>query len=161
MRFFILLLLLSTLACTSEESTITNPQFEPEDELVDEERFALVTRVTVTGEENNYTFNVTLSSPDTGCSQYADWWEILDIEEEIIYRRIFSHSHVTEQPFTRSGGPVRILANQLVYIRGHMNNNSFTSRVFAGTVNDGFQEVEYTVSTNLEAQDPLPEGCDF
>ncbi len=161
MKFYFLLFLLTTLACSSEEPMIVNPQVEPDDQQVDDNRHALVTNVTVTGEENNYTFNVTISSPDTGCSQYADWWEILDIEEELIYRRILSHSHVTEQPFTRSGGPIKILENQKVYIRGHMNNNSYTIRVFGGSVAEGFQEEEYSVSTNLENQDPQPEECEF
>ena len=64
--------------------------------------------VDVTGEENAYTFSIGILSPDTGCDQYADWWEIVSLDGDLIYRRILAHSHVNEQPFVRSGGPVAI-----------------------------------------------------
>ena len=38
---------------------------------------AAVTAVTATGAPGTYTFSVTVESPDTGCAQYADWWEVL------------------------------------------------------------------------------------
>ena len=49
---------------------------------------AKVTEVTATGSANNYTFAVTVSSPDTGCDRYADWWEVVTPEGELIYRRV-------------------------------------------------------------------------
>lgn len=136
---------------------------EEEEEMMDvgNENHAIVTQITVTGEENAYIFNVTLSSPDTGCDQYANWWEIFDEEEELQYRRILTHSHINEQPFTRSGGPVPILKDQKVYIRGHMNNTGYGLQVFSGTVEDGFFEGERVVSIDLEKTDPQPDGCDF
>ncbi|WP_396633617.1 hypothetical protein [Maribacter sp. R86514] len=67
---------------------------------------AQVTQVSISGEPNGYTFNTTISSPDTGCDQYADWWEIIDLEGKLIYRRVLAHSHVDEQPFTRSGSNI-------------------------------------------------------
>ena len=39
---------------------------------------AQVIDVGVKGEENKYTFYVKIKSPDRGCDQYADWWEVLD-----------------------------------------------------------------------------------
>ena len=90
----------------------TNPADLPVADLVS---------VAVTGEAGNYTFAVTISSADTGCEQYADWWEVADIETgELLYRRILAHSHTSEQPITRSGGPVPITPNQAVIIRAHM-----------------------------------------
>ena len=38
---------------------------------------ANVLSVKVTGDAGKYQFNVEVSSPDTGCDQYADWWEVL------------------------------------------------------------------------------------
>lgn len=89
---------------------------------LDADSQAVVTAVSFTGTPDDYTFSVEISSPDTGCDQYADWWEVFDKEGELIYRRILGHSHVNEQPFTRSGGAVKIQEDTFVYIRAHMNN---------------------------------------
>ena len=69
-----------------------------DEKLIEEDvsSLASVTEISWTGEEHNYTFSVTLRSPDTGCEQYADWWEIIDLEGNLIYRRILGHSHVNE-----------------------------------------------------------------
>ena len=67
-----------------------------------------VLTVAVTGQANAYQFNVQVASPDTGCDQYADWWEALSEDGQLLYRRVLLHSHVSEQPFTRSGGSVAI-----------------------------------------------------
>lgn len=52
---------------------------------------------------NGFKFGVKLKSEETGCNQYADWWEILNARGELLYRRILVHAHVDEQPFTRWG----------------------------------------------------------
>ena len=124
---------------------------------------AAVTEVEVSGGENEYTFNVTISSPDLGCQQYADWWEVIDVDGNLLYRRILTHSHVDEQPFARSGGPVAIAANTEVYVRGHMNTTGYGNSVFKGTITDGL--VATTLDTDfalsLSETNPLPTGCAF
>jgi len=129
----------------------------------DKESQEVVTAVEVSGSENSYTFNVTIKSPDTGCKQYADWWEVFDEEGKLLYRRILGHSHVDEQPFTRSGGPVAIPENQMVYVRAHMNPLGYGSYVFSGTVKDGFKEevIGTSVARDLESTAPLPTDCAF
>jgi len=94
-------------SCSSNDldTTITTMD-QVEETQVTQQESARVTKVTVSGEANNYNFSVTIASPDTGCDQYADWWEVFTEDGVLIYRRILAHSHVTEQPFTRSGGAV-------------------------------------------------------
>jgi hypothetical protein len=65
-----------------------------------------VVDVSVSGDVGSYIFAVTIASPDSGCAQYADWWEVLGADGSLLYRRVLLHSHVTEQPFVRTGGPV-------------------------------------------------------
>lgn len=122
-----------------------------------------VISVAVTGEPGNYTFATTLSSADTGCEQYADWWEVADLNTgDLIYRRILAHSHTNEQPFTRSGGPVEIRSDQTVVIRGHMGGiqSNYGGQAFSGSVENGFEPIEDPLPS-LEAVDPLPQGCTF
>jgi len=153
MQHFILFLLLTlSLACNKVEDN-KEPVVEP----------TKVTEVKVTGEENNYTFAVTLKTPDTGCDQYANWWEVIDTDGNLITRRILGHSHVDEQPFTRSKGGVNITANQEVIIRGHMNNTGYISSGFQGSVESGFNAVELEAgfAVVIESSEPQPGPCPF
>ncbi len=173
MRLFLLLYIsiFSIIACAKktvivpEEVVTMNENNNPMEGtfVLNQDSQAVVTAVDFTGSEDNYNFSVTLKSPDTGCDQYADWWEVLDKEGNLIYRRILAHSHVNEQPFTRSGGPVAIKENTFVYIRGHMNELGYGSLVFGGTIKDGFESIELPVefATELAETEPLPTNCAF
>jgi len=112
---------------------------------------------------SNMNFLVTIKSDETGCAQYANWWEVLDKNGKLIYRRILFHSHPNEQPFTRSGGPVRILKNEKVYIRVHMNNTGYGGSVFAGSPKNGFKKIKNPpiFSKSIEKQSPQPRKCWF
>lgn len=122
-----------------------------------------VLTVEVMGQANAYQFNVQVSSPDTGCDQYADWWEVLGEDGQLIYRRVLLHSHVSEQPFTRSGGPVAIDPNTVFIVRAHMNEGGYGGAVLRGTVSGGFEsiELESGFAADVETMSPLPEGCAF
>lgn len=126
-------------------------------------QFADVHSVQVSGEPGAYQFAVEIASPDTGCEQFADWWEVISEDGELLYRRILLHSHVDEQPFTRSGGSVDITADKVVYVRAHMNTSGYGGTVMQGTVQDGFKaaEVETGFSSDLERIPPQPEDCAF
>ena len=100
---------------------------------------AEVRSVQATGNSNAYSFSVEVSSPDTGCDQYADWWEVVSESEELIYRRTLLHSHVGEQPFVRSGGPVGIEADTVVIVRAHMYPGGYGTQSLKGSVADGFE----------------------
>ncbi|MDW3192437.1 MAG: hypothetical protein R8G66_08730 [Cytophagales bacterium] len=124
---------------------------------------ARVTAVSIQGDAQDYRFSVTLSTPDLGCEQYADWWEVVDVSGNLLYRRILTHSHVNEQPFTRSGGPVAVDTNQEVWVRLHMNNSGYSNLAMFGTPGNGFESKEFPdgFAIGLDRQVPLPDGCRF
>ena len=108
-------------------------------------------------------FSVTISSPDTGCDRYANWWEVITPEGELIYRRVLLHSHVNEQPFTRSGGPVNIVGDRPIIVRVHMTPDGYSPNAFSGTIDGGFSEVilDDNFALELAEQEPLPATCPF
>ena len=124
---------------------------------------AQVLKVEATGEPNNYTFAVTVASPDTGCERYADWWEVITPEGELLYRRVLLHSHVTEQPFRRQGGIVKIQPQQKVIVRVHMFPDGYSSIAQEGTVKSGFTTVTLPskFADSLASVEPLPKNCAF
>lgn len=144
-------------------NTSANTSQENQDQDEEPAIAANITEVTVRGEPQAYTFSITIESPDTGCDQYADWWEVLSEAGELLYRRVLLHSHVNEQPFTRSGGPVAIDADQTVIVRAHMNNTGYSGNLLKGSVDTEFVEYkpEEPFAPDVETQDPLPENCAF
>ena len=181
LSMFTMFALIFFTGCTSQPNnplakptTISQPSSTPElfsspTQAVDEDpemaenEFADILSVKVTGNSNAYQFSVEVASPDTGCDQYADWWEVLSEEGQLLYRRVLLHSHVTEQPFVRSGGPVKIDANTVVYIRAHLNTVGYGGILLKGTVREGFKptEVHSGFGADLERVPPLPEDCAF
>ena len=160
----LLLLLLWMSCCSSDAKDITQDETQEEQEILETTTgVAEVIDISVSGAENQYTFSVTILSSDLGCQQYADWWEVIDLDGNLIYRRILSHSHVNEQPFTRTGGPVAISSTKVVYIRAHMNTTSYGNKVFKGSVSDGFtsDNLDVVFAKGLEELAPLPAKCDF
>ena len=128
-----------------------------------ENRRADVQAVQVSGEPGAYSFSVTIKSPDSGCGLYADWWEVVSLEGELLYRRVLLHSHVNEQPFTRSGGPVPVDAGQTVWVRAHMRPGGYGGQALHGSVEHGFEPADPgpDFAEALADQEPLPEDCAF
>jgi len=124
---------------------------------------ASVTSVVVSGEAGNYALDVTIESPDTGCNQYADWWEVVRPDGSLVYRRILAHSHVDEQPFTRSGSPVNIASDEEIIVRAHMNNSGYGGQVISGSIEQGLfaNSLDTAFAVELETTAPLPDGCAF
>ena len=95
---------------TAEEETMpTTPSITSQ-----ETPSADIISLDVSGDPGAYRFSVGVRSPDLGCEQFADWWEVIDEQGDLIYRRILLHSHAGEQPFVRSGGPVPIAPEDVV-----------------------------------------------
>ena len=124
---------------------------------------AEVLEVSVSGNPGAYRFSVTIRSPDTGCDQYADWWEVLTQAGQLSYRRILLHSHVDEQPFTRSGGPAPIQPTDEVIVRAHMHPDGYGALAQQGSVATGFTPITLSAdfAADLAAQSPQPSGCNF
>ena len=124
---------------------------------------AQVLSVKLNGEPGDYSFSVTVSSPDEGCSQYADWWEVISLDGELLYRRVLHHSHVDEQPFTRSGGPVSIEGDAAVLVRVHMNTSGYSNLAMKGSPELGFEPIGLSpdFAEELSEMSPLPGDCGF
>ncbi len=154
-----------TLAASDSRATVTQAGPAATQTGVDEQDAlaADVVSVQVSGQAGAYHFSVGVRSPDTGCEQYADWWEVLSEDGKLLYRRVLLHSHAGEQPFVRSGGPVSITADTVIWIRAHMNPGGYGGQVFKGSVASGFESVELDAgfASDLEQTEPLPTGCDF
>lgn len=152
--FFLTTSVISMIACSSHDGGVINKSLDDG---------AKITAVECIGQPNNYTFDVTIESPDTGCDQYADWWEVFTPDSVLIYRRILTHSHVTEQPFTRSGGTVEVGADDFIYVRAHMNNLGYGTQVFSGNVREGLEldSLQTNFAISLSETDPLPQDCAF
>lgn len=122
-----------------------------------------VTAVWVHGEPGAYEFEVEVKSPDVGCAQYADWWEVIDTDGKLLYRRVLDHSHADEQPFRRRGGPVPIGADTVVWVRAHMNPSGYGGVAFRGSPKDGFVATPPPpgFGASLAAHPPLPDSCAF
>jgi len=70
--------------------------------------------------DNTYTFTVTVRHADNGWDHYANRWEVLSPEGEVLATRVLLHPHDHEQPFTRSLSDVKIQAGvQTVTVRAH------------------------------------------
>jgi hypothetical protein len=83
------------------------PTAQPEETIIDETTldltYAHVVHVVATEKElGMWRFDVTLRSGDTGWDKYADQWEVLGPDGEVLATRVLMHPHVDEQPFTRS-----------------------------------------------------------
>lgn len=122
-----------------------------------------VTAVSVAGEPGAYRFNVTIRSPDKGCAQYANWWEVVGEDGRLLYRRVLLHSHVDEQPFSRDGGPVPIGPDTVVWVRAHQHPGGYGGAALKGSVRAGFRAAVPPAgfAANLTKAPPLPTGCDF
>ena len=153
----------ATIPATPTKEIIPSPTFPPEVKADTPISQAEVLSVNLNGEPGNYSFSVTVSSPDEGCSQYADWWEVTSMDRELIYRRVLHHSHVNEQPFTRSGGPVMIEDDAVVLVRVHMNTTGYSDLAMKGSPEQGFEPTELSpgFAEELSKMSPLPGDCGF
>lgn len=122
-----------------------------------------VLSVQISGNSGAYTFAVEIASPDENCSQYADWWEVIGEEGQLFYRRVLTHSHASEQPFSRSGGPVPVEPGTTIWVRAHMHSGGYGGAAMKGSVQTGFQRAELSANfaADLAELPPFPDDCAF
>ena len=147
---------------TATDDDATTGGVPPADDDASAGVVADVVTVTTSGDAGAYTFAVGLLTADTGCEQYADWWEVLTPQGELVFRRILQHSHPDEQPFVREGSPVPIAADDTVIVRGHMNTTGYGGSAMRGTPSGGFEtasDIGPDFAPGVETQDPLPDDC--
>ena len=71
-------------------------------------------------------FGVSVLHGDTGWDHYADQWDVLDENGNVLASRVLHHPHVGEQPFTRSLSGVKIPAGvKSVTLRAHDSEHEF------------------------------------
>lgn len=82
--------------------------------------------------EGIYDFAVTVQHADEGWDHYADGWEIVDDQGNVLATRVLHHPHVNEQPFTRGLSGVTLPADlSKVTVRAHDSVHDHGGRTIA------------------------------
>ena len=85
---------------------------------------------------NTYRFDVTVAHGDTGWDHYANRWEVLTLDGEMIATRTLLHPHVNEQPFMRSLSHVKIPAGvKKVMVRAHDSVHGYGGKTMNVEIN--------------------------
>jgi len=121
-----------------------------------------VLAVEVFGGDGVYTFVVTIRSDDASCDAWTDWWEIVDFRGHLVHRELLAGPATSEQPFTSSGGPVAVAADEPLVIRAHFHPEGYGGDGLIGTVEEGFipARIDPGFASRLATARPQPEGCD-
>ncbi|MFC1233542.1 hypothetical protein [Vibrio sp. F74] len=70
--------------------------------------------------KDTYRFDVTVSHADSGWEHYANKWDIVDKDGNVLGTRTLHHPHENEQPFTRGLSDIHISSkNHSVTVRAH------------------------------------------
>jgi hypothetical protein len=95
-----------------------------------------IERVSARVSSTGWTFDVTLSHPDTGWDHYADGWRVLDPDGKELGMRLLHHPHETEQPFTRSLSGLQIPEDVTqVQVEARCNVNGWSGQTVAVDLN--------------------------
>jgi hypothetical protein len=77
-------------------------------------------------EAREYRFAVTVRHGDTGWDHYADRWEVVAPDGDVLATRVLAHPHEHEQPFTRSLFGIVLPASLTgVVVRAHDSLHGF------------------------------------
>jgi len=79
--------------------------------------------------DGHFTIAATVRHTDTGWGHYADRWEVMGPQGEILGKRVLWHPHEHEQPFTRSLSGIFIQPTYTwVKIRAHDSKHGYGGR---------------------------------
>ncbi|TNF28663.1 MAG: hypothetical protein EP329_17535 [Deltaproteobacteria bacterium] len=117
--------------------------------------------IDVTGAAGDYAFTVVISSDDTGCELYTDWWEVVSVDGTLVHRKVQIRPHVEDQPFTDTAAHVDLTEDALVLVRAHLNTDGYVGIAWVGRVRDGFTRarISPTFAEGLETAEPQPPTC--
>lgn len=89
--------------------------------------FAQVTDVLATQKsDGSWCFGTSIRHNDQGWEHYADRWEVLDLDGNLLGYRTLGHPHDNEQPFTRSRCKINIPSDMpKVIVRAKCNKHGF------------------------------------
>ena len=77
------------------------------------------------------TFSVTLEHGDEGWNHYANQWDVLTLDGNLLGSRVLYHPHENEQPFTRSLSGVAVPAGiESVKIRARDSKHGYSRQEF-------------------------------
>lgn len=83
------------------------------------------------GAGNSYRFSVSVQHADEGWDHYANLWDVVDVDGNVLATRVLAHPHVNEQPFTRSLSNVEIpIGTVYVIIRAHDSIHEYGGKEF-------------------------------
>jgi len=125
-------------ACGGEPELTEDTDPVVQVDRTDLDLFARVTSVTARGSTGEYDLTVTLDVPDLGCEQYADWWEVIDPETDVLRAR-----QPLDRPWLQAGDRestlqgAPILLDQQVVVRVHMHPHGYGGLAAIGNVKDG------------------------
>jgi len=78
----------------------------------------------------SYDFAVTVLHQDAGWDHYANKWDVLDENGNVLETRVLYHPHVDEQPFTRGLSGVAIpQGTEKVLIRAHDSVHGYGGKI--------------------------------
>ena len=76
-------------------------------------------------------FSVTLEHGDEGWNHFANQWDVVTLDDELLGSRVLHHPHVDEQPFTRSLSGVIIPAGvSQVKLRARDSMHGYSEQEF-------------------------------
>lgn len=83
----------------------------------------------VQNEAGSWTFHATVRHKDEGWDHYADLWQVITPEGEILGERVLLHPHDNEQPFTRSQSGIQVPGGlERVVVRAKCNVHGYGGR---------------------------------